>query len=405
MKNTILKYIRENKFSSKLDIVQRFNLSLSSVTKRINELLFDKIIVENGLGTSTGGRKPTLYSLNPDFGITVSVIVEFDMMSISINDFLSNIIAKQNIPVNLSKEDGSVIKKIITSVENLMKENNLPISKIKGIGIAGGGILNKEKGTIQFKMINKVINFFPTLKKIYNDVSLVLEDIVYAEAVGEKNFGQALGISNFIYVRYKKTIGAVICSDGKIHRDSTGYVSELGHITIDKEGPLCYCGSRGCLEQLASEWYLEKEIKKALDRGVITRMKNLHNYKKKSVLGIVSEAAENGDRLALSLLDQVSENLGIGLATLINLFHPTLIIIGGNFSEKQNSFLRLLKQYTKMYSLRGLEKNVEYKLSFNTDKMGLKGLSELVINEVLQGFYNHFSKNKEIRGAKWVNWQ
>jgi len=403
MQKAVLKYIKENKFSSKLDIAQRFNLSLSSVTKRINELLSDKIIAENGLGTSTGGRKPTLYSLNPDFGITVSVIVDFDMMNVSINDFLSNIIAKQNIPVNLSREARSVTKKIIASIEGLMQKNNLPKSKIKGIGIAGGGILNKEKGTIQFKMINKVIDFFPTLRKIYDDVPLILEDIVYAEAVGEKNFGQGPGISNFIYVRYKKTIGAVICIDGKIHRNSTGYVSELGHITVDKEGPLCYCGSRGCLEQLASEWYLEKEIEKALDRGVITHIKNLRSYRKKSVLEVVSEAGEKGDRLALSLLDQVSENFGIGLATLINLFHPTLVIIGGNFPEEQNSFFRLSRQYTKMYSLRGLEKNVEYKLSFNIDEMSLKGLSELVIDEVLRGFYDRFSENKEIRGVKWVN--
>jgi len=392
MQKTILKYIKENKFSSKLDIVQRLNLSLSSITKRINELLFDKIIVENGFGTSTGGRKPTLYSLNPDFGITVSVIVDFDMINISINDFLSNIIAKKNIPVNLSREAHSVIKKIIASVEALMQENNLPTSKIKGVGIAGGGILNKEKGTIQFKMINKIINFSPALRKIYDDVPLILEDVVYAEAMGEKNFSQALGISNFIYVRYNKTIGAVICSDGKIHRDSTGYVSELGHVTVDKEGPICYCGSRGCLELIASEWYLEKEIEKALNRGVITHIKNLRSYRKKSVLEVISEAGEKGDRLALSLLDQVSENFGIGLATLINLFHPTLVIMGGNFPEKQNSFFRLVRQYTKMYSLRGLEKNVEYKLSFNTDEMGLKGLSELVMDEVLQDFYNRFSE-------------
>jgi predicted NBD/HSP70 family sugar kinase len=398
MQKTILKYIKENKFSSKLDIVQRLNLSLSSVTKKINELLFDKIIVENGFGTSTGGRKPTLYSLNPDFGITVSVIVDLDIVNISINDFLSNIIAKQNIPVNLSREADSVIKKIITSIEGLMQENNLPPSKIKSIGIAGGGILNKEKGTIQFKMINKVINFFPALRKIYNDVPLMLEDVAYADAMGEKNFGQAMGISNFIYIRYKKTIGAVICSGGKIHGDSTGYVSELGHITMNKEGPLCYCGSRGCLEQFASEWYLEKEIKKALGRGTITHMKNLRNYRKKSVLEVVSEAGEKGDRLALSLLDQVSENLGIGLATLINLFHPTLLIIGGNLPEKQDSFFGLLRQYTKMYSLRELEKNVEYKLSFNIDEMGLRGLSKLVTDEVLQGFYNRSSK--KIRGVK-----
>ncbi len=201
-----------------------------------------------------------------------------------------------------------------------------------------------------------------------------------------------MGISSFIYVRYKKGIGAVICSDGKIHQDSTGYVSEVGHITIDKEGPICYCGSRGCLEQLASEWYLEKEIEKALDRGVITHIKNLSSYRKKSVLEVVSEASEKGDRLALSLLDQVSENFGIGLATLINLFHPALVIIGGDFLGEENSFFRLVRQYTKMHSLSGLEKNVKYKLSSNAEKMGLKGLSNLVIDEVLQISYNRFSE-------------
>lgn len=383
MQKIVLKYIKENKFSSKLDIIQRLNLSLSSVTKRINELLSNKIIAENGLGTSTGGRKPTLYSLNPDFGITVSVIVDLDMMNVSINDFLSNIIAKQNIPINLSREARSVIKKIIASIEGLMQENNLPTSKIKGIGIAGGGVLNKEKGTIQFKMINKVVNFFPTLRKIYDDVPLIPEDIVYAEAVGEKNFGQDPGISNFIYVRYKKTIGAVICINGKIYHDSTGYVSELGHITVDKEGPLCYCGSRGCLEQVASERYLEREIKEAIGKKVNTHIKDLLSKSNKSILEIVSEACQRGDSMALSLLDRVAENFGIGLATMINLFHPQLIIIGGNIPTDHEIYVRLLKHYVKMYTLTGLEENIQYKFCRDIQTSGLRGLSEAVIQHIL----------------------
>ena len=384
MEKRVINYIFEKKSFSQLDIAKGLNLPVSRANRLIKKFLSKGIIIENGLRPSTGGRPPLEYAINPAIGLTASVIIDFDAIVISINDFQSNILLSKRIPTDLERNSTTLISKISQSIKELIKKEGVSLKNLKGIGIASGGIINREKGILRLEMINKSLDFFTNLKLGHLQLPIVLEDIVYVEALGEKNLGLAKKIQNFVYVRYKNTIGAAICINGKVHHDSTGYVSELGHITVDKEGPLCYCGSRGCLEQVASERYLEVEIKEAIDKGVNTYIKSLldKNNKNKNILEIVSEACQKGDSMALSLLDRVAENFGIGLATMINLFHPQLIIIGGNIPT-QETYIRLLKHYVKMYTLTGLKENIQYRFHRDIQTSGLKGLSEAVIQHIL----------------------
>lgn len=384
MEIEVLNYIFEKKSFSQLDVARGLNLAISRANRLIRKLLSKGIIVEDGFQPSSGGRPPLLYSLNPDIGLTISVIIDFDATIVSVNDFRSNILIRKKIATDLECDSINLIKKISESIKELLKEKGFSTDKLRGVGVASGGIINREKGILELRMINKNLDFFTCLELDKRGLPIILEDIVYAEAIGEKNLGLAKKAKNFIYVRYKNTIGAAICINGRIYHDSTGYVSELGHITVDKEGPLCYCGSRGCLEQVASESYLEREIKEAIDKGVNTHIKDLLNKdSNKSILEIISDACKRGDSLALSLLDRVAENFGIGLATMINLFHPQLIIIGGNISADQEMYVNLLKHYVKMYTLTGLEENIQYKFSRDIQTSGLRGLSEAVIQYIL----------------------
>lgn len=383
MEKEITNYIFEKKSFSQLVVARELNLSVSRANRLIRKFLSRGIIIEDGLGPSSGGRPPVVYGLNPAIGLTISVLIDFDTTFVSLNDFRSNILSCKKIPTDLECDSTTLINKISKSIKELIKEKDFSTENLRGVGIASGGIINREKGILQLEMINKSLDFFTNLKLDHRELPIILEDVVYADALGEKNLGLAKKAENFIYVRYKGTIGAAMCIDGKIHHDSTGYVSELGHITVDKEGPLCYCGSRGCLEQVASERYLEREIKEAIGKKVNTYIKDLLSKSNKSILEIVSEACQRGDSMALSLLDRVAENFGIGLATMINLFHPQLIIIGGNIPTDHEIYVRLLKHYVKMYTLTGLEENIQYKFCRDIQTSGLKGLSEAVIQHIL----------------------
>jgi len=383
IRKKIVKYIKNKRSISKVEIKENFNINIINATRIINEFLSDGIVREDGFGPSTGGRKPVLYTLNPDFGITISIIIQLNTLEISVNDFLSNIIGKEKVWLDFKKESSSVERKIVESIENLLRRNNLKESKLKGIGVGSHGLLNKKEGSIKFKMIKKSIEIIPLLKRNYGSLPITFEDIVYMEALGEKNLGYAQKVKNFLYVHWGETIASAICINGEIYKHPEGYISELGHITIDKEGPLCYCGSRGCLEQMVSSLYLEREVKKALEEGVVTHIEEIGKRNQKNILEIISEAADKGDRFALRLLDQFSKNFGIGLSIMINLFHPELIIIGGNLPKKQNLYLTLLKQYIRMYSLKELERTLHYRCSCNVEEMGLRGISESVVERVL----------------------
>jgi len=384
-KKQLTKYIKCKKSTSKAEIKRRFNIHITNITRIINELLVDTIIKEDGVGSSTGGRKPILYTLNPDFGITISIIIDLNTLEISINDFLSNIIDREKVSLDFEKEN--IERKTVESIESILKRNSLKKSKLRGIGVGGSrGFLNKKEGSIRFKMIKKNIEIIPFLKRNYPSLPITFEDRVYMEALGEKNLGYGQKVKNFLYVHWGETISSVICINGEIYKHREGYISELGHIVINEEGPLCYCGNRGCLEQMASALYLKREVKEALEKGVVTHIKEINTENQQNILEAISEAAENRDRFAIGLLEQFSKNFGIGLSIMINLLHPELVIIGGNLPKKQDFCFKTLKHYIRMFSLREIEKNVRYQCSCNAEEMSLRGISESVVEEVLDNF-------------------
>jgi len=230
----------------------------------------------------------------------------------------------------------AVIQSILESAHRAVERADVDISELTAVGIGAPGLSNPETG-ILFTSPNlagwRDVPLRDIMQERLGKKTFVIND-ANAAALGEFYFGAARGIRNFIYITLSTGIGGGIIIDGKIYSGAIGAAGEVGHMTIDDEGPICNCGNRGCWEALASGTALAKEARHRIKEGVATSiLEYAEGDVEKVTAQVIYSAAEQGDSLAKELIARTGYYVGVGLANLINIFNPELIVIGGGLSN------------------------------------------------------------------------
>jgi glucokinase len=229
-----------------------------------------------------------------------------------------------------------VIQTILASAERALEGASMGISRISAVGVGAPGLADTEAG-ILFTSPNlpgwEDVPLRDIIQEKLKKKAFLIND-GSAAAVGEHYFGAAKGVNHFIYVTISTGIGGGIVVDGKILNGFKGMAGEIGHMTIADEGPPCQCGNRGCWEALASGTALAKEARKRIETGADTTILGFADGKIENVTAqTVQSAAEKGDPLANQLIRRTAYYFGVGVANLINIFNPEMIVIGGGLSN------------------------------------------------------------------------
>jgi glucokinase len=236
-----------------------------------------------------------------------------------------------------------VIQSIIDSAHSALGQASCTISEISAIGIGAPGISNPEAG-ILFTSPNlpgwRNVLLRDIIQNKLGKKAFLIND-ANAAALGEFYFGAARGVRNFIYITLSTGIGGGIVINGKIYGGAIGTAGEVGHMTIDDKGPICNCGNKGCWEMLASGTALAREARHQIEEGNRTSILEYTDGDVKKVTSqVVHSAAEQGDSLAKKLIARTGYYIGVGLANLINIFNPELIVIGGGLSNIGDMLLK-----------------------------------------------------------------
>jgi glucokinase len=224
----------------------------------------------------------------------------------------------------------AVIQRIIDAVKSVSSDN-----KIAAVGIGAAGIIDVETG---------LITVSPNLPGWHNiklkeilerelDVITFVDNDATVATIGEHKFGIAVRCDHFVCVTLGTGIGGGVVTNGQIYRGICGSAGEIGHMTIDINGPLCACGNRGCWESLASGTALEREAKDKIAQGIKTSIPNYAKGNRRVTAKNIYLAAQDGDSLAKGLIEQLGFYVGVGLANLVNIFNPQLIVISGGVSR------------------------------------------------------------------------
>jgi glucokinase len=217
----------------------------------------------------------------------------------------------------------------------------LPKEGIEAIGIACAGLIDPYKGVVITSPHLPDWSFFPLKERVEAEwgIRTYLMNDANAAALGEHIYGAGRGVKNLIYVTVSTGIGGGVILNGKLYTGAWGTAGEVGHTTIEANGPLCDCGNKGCWEALASGSAIAKEAIKGVIEGIPTSIGEVVSKGEDISAQVVYEAAQRGDRLASDIIHKAAIYFGIGLANLVNMFNPELIIIGGGVAKMGRVFI------------------------------------------------------------------
>ena len=252
------------------------------------------------------------------------------------------ILCQEHVPTLAEEGVDAVISRMLAATDSVVGRADLSLSSFTSIAIAAAGAIDSKKGIvtaspnlpgwrdIHLKEIIETATGLDTF--VINDAS--------AAALGEHCFGAGRGVNNLIYVTVSTGIGGGIIIDGKLYSGVSGSAGEVGHMTIDVNGPRCNCGNIGCLELLASGRAVAREAQRLIAQGARTRIIQLAEGEPQNITAkIVAAAAQEGDNLASEIISRAATYLGMGLANLVNIFNPEMIIIGGGMAKMGDMLL------------------------------------------------------------------
>ncbi len=264
-----------------------------------------------------------------------------------------------NIAVGLVNEDGKVVakdstptlaprdyKEIIADMaklsNKLMEENGLTMADIQGVGIGSPGSIDSKNGVVIAAHNLKWYNAHVTdeLKKYFKDIPVAIENDANAAAYGEY-VATASDKDSFVAVTLGTGVGGGIVLNKKIYRGINGMGAELGHLVINEDGVQCSCGTKGCWEAYASVTALINQTKAAIAAHPESPM-----AKDEKVSGRTSfNAAKAGDPVAQQVVDNYIKHIATGIISLINIFAPEVLVIGGGISNEGDYLLNPIKKY------------------------------------------------------------
>ena len=252
-------------------------------------------------------------------------------------------ILAQNYCPTPAKDYPALVQAILESANRALKQAGIGANGLTAVGIGAAGLSDPETG-ILFTSPNlpqcRDVPLGDDIEKGLG-VKTFLTNDANAAALGEFYFGAGRGAHNFIYITISTGIGGGIIIDDRLYTGATGTAGELGHMTIDADGPPCRCGNKGCWEALASGSALAKEARRKISQGAQTAILGYADGDIDKVTAeTVQQAAEQGDALAEELIARTGYYFGIGLANLINIFNPELIVIGGGLSNMGDRLLK-----------------------------------------------------------------
>lgn len=258
-----------------------------------------------------------------------------------------NIVKKIESSTLVNNGKDVVIERLIEGIKGLQDEVKREALDISAIGLGAPGIISIEKGTVAFSP-NLPDWLDVPLRDIVRDrtgLPVVLENDANAWAFGEKWIGAGRDLQDFILLTLGTGVGGGIICRGEILHGADGMAGEIGHITVNPEGPRCGCGNNGCLEVYASAKGIIERTIEAIEGGAETELREIAEgnlYKISSEM--VYQVAKDGDPLARDIMREMGRYLGIGMANLINIFNPEAIIIGGRVKEAWDLFIESAKK-------------------------------------------------------------
>ncbi|MBP5566929.1 MAG: ROK family transcriptional regulator [Bacteroidales bacterium] len=344
------------------DFSRELAVSVPTVTKLVAELISEGFLTEKGKVGTSGGRRPNTYGLNPEAGYFVGVDVARQHIHIAIADFTGNLkFFIQDISFVLEANADS-FRTICKKIKEEVTGSGIVWDKVLGIGISLSGRVNPEKG---FSLSYFVSDDIP-LKDIFQrelGTPVNIENDSRAMTFGEYMVMGNKADPDMLFINLSWGLGMGMILDGKLYYGKSGFSGEFGHVPLLENDIICRCGKVGCLETGASGSALTRWIVGKLKEGRRSSLYNIYKENGDITLQNVLDAVEDEDVLAIEGIGAIGETLGRGLAGLINIFNPGLVVIGGRLIVGRDYLMLPIRTAVNKYSLSKVSADTKIRFS------------------------------------------
>ena len=364
------------------DLSKELDTSIPTTTKLVGELVDDGLLVEIGKLGTNGGRRPSIFGLNPSAGYFVGVDIRRKFIDFAVTDFKGSLICYHDKVEFLVQNSEESFRELCKMIKKELLETGINPDKVLAYGFNLTGRVNNETGYCFSYFIGED-------KPIASVLEAELGKPVYVDndsramTYGEYICGTANGVRNMLYLNVAWGLGMGMIVDGRLSYGKSGFSGEIGHFPLLNNNCICHCGKMGCLETGASGSAVYRIFMEKLKEGRTSTLSDKFQREEKIHMEEILAAVNEEDVLAIEVIEEIGTTLGKAIAGLINLFNPELIIIGGIISETKEYLLLPIKSAVQKHSLNIINSDTSIKFSKLGKKAGAIGSCMLSRSKLL----------------------
>lgn len=378
-KRKIINYIDRNGETILAELAQAINISTPTTSILVNELIAEGLIKDYGKVDSNGGRPASIYGLVAESCFFIGVDVRQYYVNIGLLDFQKNLVTVNMKMPYLLENNEAALNKLIKLIKTFIKSAPVDSGKILALCINLGGRIDSVRG-ISHSFFHFTEEPIVNILERGIGIRCFIENDSRAMAYGEFTKGKLKNERNVLFLNLDYGIGLGILVNGKMYYGRSGFSGEIGHVPFFNNEIICHCGKKGCFETEASGRALISLFMDEVAKGVQTSV----NTKKEIRLNDIIEAANKEDMLSIDTLAVIGEKIGRGAATLINIFNPEMVIIGGSLAATSEYIYLPIKSALNKFSLSLVNNDTKLVISELGEKAGVIGGSLIARNKLLR---------------------
>jgi predicted NBD/HSP70 family sugar kinase len=355
--------------------------SLPLTSKILNELLENEVVQETGLANSTGGRRPQTYQLAAEIMFVVAVAMDQYITRIAVLDMHNNYVTGiEEYPLKLAGNKYA-LESLGDLIEDFILRSGIPTEKIMGIGIGMPGFVDVNKGINHSFLQTGNLSITSYLQKV-TGLPVFIDNDSSVIALAESRFGAGRDHKNVMVVNVSWGIGLGMILDKNLYRGESGFAGEFSHIPIFTNNKICSCGKIGCLETEASLVVLIKKAIEGINSGRSTSLHDLSLDHTASSASAIIKSASEGDKFAIELISEIGYNIGRGIAILIHILNPGIIVLSGRGASAGNLWQAPIQQVINENCIPKISENTRVEISTMGNHAELIGAASLVIEHI-----------------------
>lgn len=350
---TLVLQLQRKPFLTRSNLAEITGLNRATITRLVSDLSANGFVREKGIENSGPGRPSIPLEINPEAGYIIGAEIGPDFLTVILTNFAREILWRTRQTFARGGSPDEIVPKLVTILKEAEAQIPNADRPLYGISVGVQGLVDTAENVLLFapNLDWRDVPLGDILGEHLN-VPIFVDNVASLSALGESYFGAAAGSPYVLYISTQYGIGGRLIINDTVLRGATGVAGEIGHMTIDIDGKRCSCGKRGCWETVASQKAALDYARELLGEGTPSMITELldGNLDELSISTLI-EAADHGDSLAMSVLNQIGYYLGVGIANLINALNPQLIVLGGELSIAQRYLLPNIEKVIREESL------------------------------------------------------